>query len=80
MFPRASPRDIYRSKMTSSRLPPRDLADLLPWFERAARRVARDPDVAEDLAQEACLAALRNPPAMDRPAAPWFIAVMRRML
>lgn len=47
-------------------------------FIRAlARDLVRDDATADDVAQEVMLAALRRPPATDRPVRPWLATVVR---
>lgn len=47
------------------------------WLERMARSLCADPHTAEDLAQEAQLAALRTP--ASSPGAPWFLGTLRKL-
>ena len=42
-----------------------------------AARLVSDPGQADDVLQETWLAALRRPPAVDRPLEPWFARVAR---
>jgi RNA polymerase sigma-70 factor (ECF subfamily) len=49
------------------------------WLERLARHLATD-DVAHDAVQETWLAAMRAPPAADRPPRPWLAQVVRNFL
>ncbi|MBA3465005.1 MAG: RNA polymerase sigma factor [Deltaproteobacteria bacterium] len=54
---------------------PADIATLLaeaPWLARLARRLTGDPAEADDLVQDTYAAALRSPPATDRPLRPWL--------
>src|SRR5262245_7883303 len=45
------------------------------WLRRLARAVAGD--AADDVVQDTWLAALRRPPARDRPLRPWLAQVLR---
>jgi RNA polymerase sigma factor (sigma-70 family) len=60
---------------------PADLRDLLShaaWLRRLAHHLARGTEeAADDLVQEAWVAALRSPPSGARPARPWFAQVLR---
>ncbi len=47
------------------------------WIRELARRLVRDEDAAEDLAQQTWLAALRRPPPRDRPLRRWLALVLR---
>src|SRR5262245_57844068 len=49
------------------------------WLARLAYRLVRDRDEADDVAQEACLAALESPPPLDWPRRGWLgrVAVNR---
>src|SRR5689334_17045902 len=53
----------------------------LAWARRVAFAIARDDSVADDLAQEAALAALEQERLGARPASirNWFAAVLRRL-
>lgn len=60
----------------------RPLDDLLvqrAWVRRLALAIARDPNEAGDLEQEAWLAALRGGPSDPAKAQPWFRTVLRRL-
>lgn len=46
------------------------------WVRRLAVSLVRDPSTADDVAQEAWLAALRRPPDPGRSAKPWFERVV----
>ncbi len=50
------------------------------WARKLARALVGDPAQADDLLQETWLAALRHPPASDRPSRPWLGRVMRNAL
>ncbi len=50
------------------------------WARRLAQALVRDAAQADDLVQEVWLAALRRPPAADKPARPWLAKVMRNAL
>jgi RNA polymerase sigma-70 factor (ECF subfamily) len=56
-----------------------DIATLLaeaPWLARLARSLTGDAAEADDLVQETYAAALRSPPATDRPVRPWLRRVV----
>lgn len=55
----------------------RELGQHVEWVRALARRLVADDHLADDLAQETWLAALRNPPERDRPIRPWLAAVLR---
>ena len=58
---------------------PPDLETILTqddWLRRLARRLARDPELADDLAQEAWLAGLRRG-RTSRDDRPWLLGVLR---
>lgn len=50
------------------------------WLRRLATSLVRDPAAAEDLVQETWLAALKNPPAADRPLRPWLRTVLENFV
>lgn len=50
------------------------------WVRDLARRLVRDPDLADDLAQEAWLAALRAPWSEVQSPRAWMATVLRRSL
>ena len=47
------------------------------WTKRLARSLAGDVDLAEDLVQDAWVAALERPPDLGRPVRGWFGTVLR---
>jgi RNA polymerase sigma factor (sigma-70 family) len=47
------------------------------WVRQLARSLISDPDLADDVAQEAWLAALKSAPDRDRPLEPWLATVVR---
>jgi RNA polymerase sigma factor (sigma-70 family) len=58
---------------------PADIETLLaeaPWLARLARSLTGDAAEAEDIVQDAYAAALRSPPATDRPIRPWLRRVV----
>jgi RNA polymerase sigma-70 factor (ECF subfamily) len=68
--------------MTTSHVAPHSdlLAHLLTearWARRLARALLREPDLADDLVQEAYLAALRRPPAPGASRRGWLTEVLR---
>lgn len=46
------------------------------WVRRLSRALLQDPDAAEDVAQQALVAALERPPKADRPLRPWLRVVV----
>ena len=50
------------------------------WTRAIARTLVDDPHLAEDLAQDAALAALRQPPRHDANVGGWLRTVMVRRL
>ena len=50
----------------------------MAWLRRLARALLRDQD-AEDLVQDAWLAAAERPPAEDRPLRPWLGGLLRNL-
>lgn len=63
--------------------PCEDVAALLEhgtWVRRLAGSLVRDDALAEDLTQEAWLAALRHPPTAGLPARPWLAQVLRNLV
>ena len=60
--------------------PTADVRDLLAhadWLRRLAGHLVGHAGDCEDLVQQTWLAALRRPPAADRPARPWLAEVLR---
>ncbi len=47
------------------------------WLRDLARRLVRDPNAADDLAQSTWLAALEHRPRADRPLRQWLASVLR---
>ncbi|HKD99615.1 MAG TPA: sigma-70 family RNA polymerase sigma factor, partial [Planctomycetota bacterium] len=47
------------------------------WVRALARRLVRDADLADDVAQSAWVAAIETPPAADRSPRRWLAAVLR---
>ncbi|MCC6408348.1 MAG: sigma-70 family RNA polymerase sigma factor [Planctomycetes bacterium] len=47
------------------------------WIRKLARALVRDPDAADELVQEAWVAALERPPEPGMPIRRWLAAVMR---
>src|SRR5690348_10304935 len=70
--------------MTSESLPlpdpgratPEDLLAHAAWVRRLAGALVGDAHVADDVVQDTWLAALRHPPAADRPVRPWLARVV----
>jgi len=61
-------------------LPPLDnLLQHRAWVSAVARRLLRDEQAAEDLAQEAWLRALRSPPDPARDPKPWLRRVLKNL-
>jgi RNA polymerase sigma factor (sigma-70 family) len=57
-----------------------ELARHAAFLARLARALVGGRDEADDLVQDAYVAALRHPPDADRPARPWFAQVMRNLV
>jgi len=60
----------------------RDFDELLAetgWVRRLARRLAGDPDLGDDLAQDAWVVALERPPRDERPLGPWLAGILRHL-
>ena len=77
--PRLSHRDAMFSPTLACALHGSGMTEMLlthaTWLRRlAANLVGED---ADDLVQETWLAAVRRPPAVDRPVGPWLVRVMR---
>ena len=49
----------------------------LAWVRRLARRLLQDPTLAEDVAQEAWLAANQSAPPKDQDRRPWLVTVVK---
>src|SRR6187402_2729358 len=49
------------------------------WMRRLARSLVIDDASADDLTQDAWVAALHNPPLADRPLRPWFGRVVTNL-
>lgn len=56
---------------------PEELLAHQDWIRRLARAIVADEGSAEDVVQDTWLAALRHPPATDRPLRPWLASVVR---
>lgn len=63
--------------MTSIPYHSRDLLAQAAWMRDLARSLLADPAAAEDVVQEAWIAALEHPPLADRPLEPWLARVVR---
>ncbi len=61
----------------SSHLTVNELLRHADWVRALARRLTGDDELADDLAQETWVAALRNPPASETPARTWLARVLR---
>ena len=57
-------------------LDPEQLLEHAAWLRRLAAHLVGDPGIADDLVQDTWLAALRRPPALDRPVRPWLRRVI----
>jgi len=62
-----------------SRAPGELLQANLEWIRALARALARDPHAADELAQDACVAALEAPAGEVRSFRPWLASVMRNL-
>jgi RNA polymerase sigma-70 factor (ECF subfamily) len=58
-------------------IPLEDVLEHSSWLRDLARRLVRDPNAADDLAQSTWLAALEHRPATDRPLRQWLASVLR---
>ncbi len=56
---------------------PEDLLAHAGWMRALAGALLADPDAADDVVQQAWIAAWRRPPATDRPLEPWLARVVR---
>lgn len=56
------------------------LLDQTGWIHALARRLVRDPHLADDLAQDTCIEALQHEPDGSRPLRGWLATVMRNQL
>jgi RNA polymerase sigma factor (sigma-70 family) len=56
---------------------PEELLNQSGWMRDLALSLLTDPAAADDIVQEACLAALARPPSADRPLEPWLARVVR---
>ncbi len=57
----------------------RRLLEHIDWVQHLARSLVRDPDQAEDLAQEAYVAALRSPAPAPGAMRAWLATIVRHM-
>ena len=64
---------------SSPELSPEALASQAGWVRRLARGLAKDPVLAEDLAQETLLRALEQPPREPRNLRAWLATVLRNL-
>ena len=64
----------------SETLRPEELLAHAGWMTALAARLVRDPDAADDLAQDTWLAALRHPPRRDQPTRAWLRRVARNLV
>jgi RNA polymerase sigma factor (sigma-70 family) len=62
-----------------SRASPEELLAHAVWVRKLARALVLDDASAEDLAQDALVAALQHPPRTDQPLRPWFTRVVRNL-
>jgi RNA polymerase sigma-70 factor (ECF subfamily) len=65
--------------MTEDRFSVEELLGQSIWLRRLAGTLVAGEAAAEDLVQETWLAALRHPPASDRPLRPWLGRVARNL-
>ena len=56
-----------------------DLLAHASWARSLARRLVEDQAAADDVVQDLWVAALRRPPATDRPLKPWIAGVVRKL-
>jgi len=57
-----------------------NLLEQTAWLRALARTLVRDPDLAEDLAQETCVVALERPPRRGADTRAWLGTVLRNLL
>lgn len=62
-----------------SRAKPEELLAHAVWVRKLARALVSDEASADDLAQDALVAALQHPPEANRPLKPWFSRVVRNL-
>ena len=65
-----------------SMTPPTDMESLLRHAEavrQLARRLVRDDDQADDVVQDACIAALDRPPPQGVPVRAWLVGIVRNL-
>ena len=60
-------------------IPIHDLLQQTTWLRRLAHSLVRDPAAADDLVQDAWVAALRSPPDGARPVRSWWAEVLRNL-
>src|SRR5262245_34481767 len=65
--------------MADGRVPVEELLGQSLWLRRLAASLVAGEAAAEDLTQEIWVAALRHPPAPDRPLRPWLTRVARNL-
>src|SRR5262249_32989814 len=71
------PRAVSRSELMSSKSELTVLLGQAGWTRALARRLAADVHLAEDLVQDAWVAALERPPDLGRPVRGWLASVLR---
>ncbi len=69
--------DFYMNTSTSSVA--EELSAKSTWLRRLARSLVGS-DAADDAVQETMVAALRNPPSLDRPVRPWLATVLQNVV
>lgn len=50
------------------------------WIRKLAHVLVRDPALADDLAQDTWVAALRSPPKQQGPLKPWLATILRNLV
>src|SRR5512132_2336194 len=65
--------------MTASRVPVERLLEHREWVRALARSLVEGAADADDLAQEAWVAALKNPPRNDASLRGWFATTLRNL-
>ena len=65
--------------MTNENPTPAELTEHLAFVRRVATALVHDPHLAEDISQEAILAALRRPPEIERDLRSWLGGVVRNL-
>lgn len=65
--------------MVARRFSPAELTSHADGVRALARSLVGDASTADDVVQDACVAAMTRPPAADTPPRAWFVAVVRNL-